>query len=129
MDKESSPSEKDRKLSSFLEANTSLVSGHYCVPMLWKNESTDLPDNKLLAIKRFKLLKKRLRANPDVYEKYRAIINDYVTNGYARRMTKEETAITTPKTWYLPHHPVFNPKSLKRFVLLMMQQPCSKILA
>ena len=33
----------------------------------------------------------------------------YVRQGKARKMTKAEEAQTTDRTWYLPHHPVFNP--------------------
>ena len=77
--------------------------------MLWDEKVTKLPDNFRLAKKRFQYLRKRLVANPDLLEMYEKVIKEYVTKGYARRMLKSEAAIVTPRTWYLPHHPVLNP--------------------
>ena len=51
----------------------------------------------------------RLCANPNHYEPYKAKIEHYVDKGFARRLTEEEACSGSLKTWYLPHHPVFNP--------------------
>ena len=32
----------------------------------------------------------------------------YIKNGYARKLPNEEIDKTSQRTWYLPHHPVFN---------------------
>ena len=40
--------------------------------------------------------------------KYRAVIDDYVFKGYARKLTPEEAVRKSNITWYLPYHPVFN---------------------
>ena len=45
---------------------------------------------------------------PDLEAKYRAVIEEYVIKGYARKLTPEEAAKRSRITWYLPHHPVFN---------------------
>jgi hypothetical protein len=37
-------------------------------------------------------------------------MNNYIEKGYARKLTAEEAATTTSRTWYLPHHSVVNPK-------------------
>ena len=37
------------------------------------------------------------------------MIEDCVTKGYARKLTKEEAATVSQTTWFLPHHPVSNP--------------------
>ena len=34
---------------------------------------------------------------------------DYFEKGYARKLSPSEAQISTPKTWFLPHHPVLNP--------------------
>ena len=44
-----------------------------------------------------------------MYQRYKEVIQEYLDKGYARKMSKKEADITTPRTWYLPHHPVFNP--------------------
>ena len=91
-----------------LKSETKNVNGRYQVPMLWKKVSMKLPNNIELAKSRFKFLLKRLRSDPSLYEKYKEVIDNYVRQGHARKMTSEEAACTTEKTWYLPHHPVFN---------------------
>ena len=37
------------------------------------------------------------------------MIEDCVTKGYARKLTKEEAATVSKTIWFLPHHPVSNP--------------------
>ena len=41
--------------------------------------------------------------------KYRAVMTEYISKGYARKLTPEEAAKESSCTWYLPHHPVTNP--------------------
>jgi hypothetical protein len=48
--------------------------------------------------------------NAELRGKYKAFVDDYLEKGYARKLTVEETARRTNKTWYLPHHGVFHPK-------------------
>ena len=62
-----------------------------------------------MALKRFHFLRRRLRADDKLYEPYKAKMKHYVDKGFARKLTNEEARISSPKTWYLPHHPVFNP--------------------
>ena len=31
-----------------------------------------------------------------------------IKNGYARKLSNEKIDKTSQRTWYLPHHPVFN---------------------
>jgi len=62
-----------------------------------------------MAVSRFLSTEKKLKKNPELVEKYQNVINDYVTNGYARKMPPEKAKIATPKTWCLPHHAVLNP--------------------
>ena len=61
-----------------------------------------------MALRRLKSLHKWFLGNPDLFEKYKETINTYIKEGYARKMTKEETIYTSGKGWYLPHHPVFH---------------------
>lgn len=67
-----------------------------------------LPHNRPLAEARLKHLKIRLERDPQLYSKYKNVMNDYVKKGYAVKLSKEEAAKVSNKTWYLPHHPVSN---------------------
>ena len=44
-----------------------------------------------MALRRPRSLHKRFLGNPDLHEKYKVAINTYIKEGYARKMTKEET--------------------------------------
>ena len=50
----------------FLNERTRQVDGHYEVPLLWKDGNIQLPDNRVVAIHRLGLLKKRLQRDPEL---------------------------------------------------------------
>ena len=104
---------EDITASDQLDSGTKLVEGQYEVPMLWADPAIKLPNNISLAEKRFSYLRKRLRADPKLYEQYKDTIEKYVDTGKARRMSEEEASNTSNKTWYTPTHPVFNPNKPK----------------
>ncbi|XP_074632738.1 uncharacterized protein LOC141891656 [Acropora palmata] len=58
---------------------------------------------------RLQYLKRRFHRDPELEVKYRAVIEDCVVKGYARRLSKEEAAAVSNITWYIPHHAVTNP--------------------
>ena len=99
----------DIDAQKILDNDTKLVNNRYQVPMLWKDSSAALPNNYSIARKRFKFLETRLRSNKVLYQRYREVIHQYIEKGYARKLTDEEANKSSQKTWYLPHHPVFNP--------------------
>ena len=99
---------QDRDVLLYLKDNSTMVDGHYEVSMLWKPE-IKLGDNLHMAKQRYNFLNKRFLKDDDLFKKYQKIILDYVKNGFARKLTQEEADVKGPKTWYLPHHPVFNP--------------------
>ena len=78
--------------------------------MLWKQTNSEFPDNRETALRRLKLLHKRFQKSPELFEKYNESIQTYVKEGYARKMSKEESKNVSSKTWYLLHHPVFHPQ-------------------
>ena len=99
---------EDKRALAILESSTVKEEGHYKTALLWKREPA-LPNNRALAVSRLHSTEKKLKKNPELAEKYQNVINDYVTKGYAQKMTQEEAKVTTSKTWYLPHHAVLNP--------------------
>ena len=52
------------KFLTLLSERTREVDGHYEVPLLWENRNIQLPDNRVVAIHRIGLLKKRLQRDP-----------------------------------------------------------------
>ena len=82
--------------------------GHYQMDLLWKDDNPVLPYNRVLAETRLQHLQKRLGRDQELELKYRAVIEDCVAKGYARKLTKDEVGTISNTTWYLPH-PVTNP--------------------
>ena len=58
--------------------------------LLWKDDNPVLPYNRSLAEARLQYLKRRFHRDPELEAKYRAVIEDCVAKGYARRLSKEE---------------------------------------
>ena len=103
-----SMSVEDHKATKIIENTISKVDGHYQIGLLWKQEEPSFPFNRIAAEARLHHLKRRFSRDPDLEAKYKAVIEEYVNKGYARKLTPEEAAKRSRVTWYLPHHPVFN---------------------
>ena len=77
-------------------------------PNLKKKKRGSFPNNYNIQLKR----------NPDLRKKYEDTINTYIKKGYAKKLSKEEACKVSEKTWYLPHHPVFNKNKPEKFQIL-----------
>ena len=82
---------EDEKVLKFLSERTQEAEDHYQVPLPWKDENIQLPDNRVVAIHRLVLLKKRLQRDPELSEAYKKTIDTDLEKGYIKRLTKEET--------------------------------------
>nr|CAB3263157.1 uncharacterized protein LOC104265735 [Phallusia mammillata] len=85
------------------------VNGHYQLPLPWKNDSEVLPDSLPMASGRLEGLKKRLLRNSAMRDKYIENMATLLEKGYAERIPEDQVG-TKNRVWYLPHHPVVNPK-------------------
>ena len=74
--------------------------------MLRKQIDSKLPNNHEMTLRRLRSLHKRFLEILTSLKKYKETINIHIKEGYARKMTKEETVNISGKTRYLPHHPV-----------------------
>ena len=92
-----------------MEGTTRLKNGRYEVGLLWRNKDPVLPNNRTQAEKRLQQLKKWFQRDPAFAEQYKEVMNDYIDKGYAVKLSEEEAARTSNRTWYLPHHGVVNP--------------------
>ena len=99
---------EDHRAENILQRSTKLVEGHYETELLWKSDCPQLPNNRTVAEKRLKSLKKRFNNSPELETKYRKVMEEYIEKGFARKLTEKEAETTTKKTNYLPHHHVVN---------------------
>ena len=101
---------EDKRAEKIIESTIGKIDGHYQMGLLWKRCDPRFPNNRPVAEMRLRHLRRRLERDPVLKKKYLAIIDDYVEKGNARKLTPEETKVRSNKTWYLPHHPVLNPR-------------------
>jgi hypothetical protein len=78
-------------------------------PLPWKNDGTDLPESKSVAMRRLKSIEKKMDANPEFGAEYCDKIDTYVKKGFARKLRDVEVIKEDPHMWYLPHFDVHNP--------------------
>ena len=110
---ESADSIEDKEALAILEGTTKHKEGRYEIGLLWRDKDPHLPNNRAQAEKRLQQLKKRFLRDPVFAEQYKAVMNDYISKGYAKRLSDEEATRTSNNTWYLPHHGVINPNKSK----------------
>ena len=103
----------DKMALEILKSSTKLRQGRYEVGLLWRTNSSQLPNNRSLAEKRLKQLKKRFERDPEFAAQYKAVMDDYIAKGYDVKLSKGESASTSERTWYLTHHGVVNPNKAK----------------
>ncbi|XP_078495514.1 uncharacterized protein LOC144750757 [Ciona intestinalis] len=102
-------SREDRVAYEMMRNSVKHENGKFVLPLPWRENAEDLPDNKSMAEKRLGYLKKRLLKDTEMKQRYTATVQSYIDNGYAEEIPEAE--IVTDRTkWYLPHHPVINPK-------------------
>lgn len=75
------------------------IDGKFSLPLPLRT-----PDKEVS--KRAAWLKKKLTANPKMYEDYKTFMNTILSKGYAKASTKSPKS---NKTWYIPHHGVYHP--------------------
>lgn len=83
--------------------------GRYEVRLPWRQDVLKLPNNKRVAQKRFESLKRRLKTDVSLFERYNEVIEDYLQQGMCETAptSKHSEGVYQEKTeYYLPHHAV-----------------------
>ena len=114
-DTSSSNAERSREDEIAVQQVTSgtvKVDGHYQIALPWRIDPLRLPDNYLMAFRRWESLVRRFKADPTLFERYKEVIHQQVERGYCQLVPQGDSPETHLK-WYLPHHPVINSKKLR----------------
>ncbi|XP_068720766.1 uncharacterized protein [Montipora capricornis] len=85
---------------------------HYELPLPFKHQKIQLPNNYVQAEKRLTGLKKRLKADARYYADYCSFMAGIIFKGYARKVN-DEREDEVRRTWYLPHHWMYHPQKSK----------------
>ena len=103
-------SHEDKKALEILEKTTRLIEGRYEVGLLWADNKV-IPNNYVFAYTQLCSLERRLEKNRDLKKRYEATIKVDLENEHVRRLEDEELSSSgSDPQWYVPHHPVINPK-------------------
>ncbi len=81
---------------------------HHKLPLPLRNGTTDLPNNRTMAIKRIQPLKRRFQKDPQFHDKYTHFMNNLFKIGAAIECTSDSPH-DGGTAWYLPHHGVIKP--------------------
>ncbi|XP_045032618.1 uncharacterized protein LOC123474468 [Daphnia magna] len=104
-------SDEELRANKILNETTKFVGDRYKSGLLSKHEEPNMPDNSQSTLARFLKLERRLIADENLGKRYSAAINEYISLGHARKLSAEEVNYRPAgRTWFLPHHPVINPK-------------------
>ena len=111
---------EDRQALHILESKTSHSdpSGRYEVPMLWRETSPKLKDNRKQAEARYLSLRSQLLRNEDKRKSYTDTMSEYIEKGYLKKLDSERASISTDITRYLVHFGVTHPFKKKIRVVM-----------
>ena len=109
IDDKREPSIEDNQFMRKVSQSHAFVNGHYELALPFRDETPILPDNKFMALQRLKSLHKKLSANSQFRDHYQAFMQALLDDEHAEQVPESELQRADGKTWYLPHHGVYNP--------------------
>lgn len=97
----------------FTNTLTILPNGRFQVnlPLKSKNEHLKLGDSFTQASKRFYLLEKRFKVNPNLFLLYKEFIHEYISLNHGNYVPLSLTNSNNENKYFLPHHCVFKEDS------------------
>jgi hypothetical protein len=111
-------SREDLRAEAILKETTKSIGHRYETGLLWKWSNFSLPESKSMAFMRLKCTERRMDKDASFAQQYNLKIAEYLTKGYVRKLSPEEAAVTTVRTFYLPHFGVTSPNKPGKFRLV-----------
>jgi len=93
----SSVSQDDNKFLSIMEAEVKYEDGHYELPLPFRSDEVNLPDNRAQAMQRVNVAKKRFEADLCYKRDYTTFMNNIIDKGYA------QLAVPSTPGWYVQY--------------------------
>ena len=107
--KETANSKEDDRFLEKMRTEVKSVNGHYQLPLPFRNEAVNMPNNRQHAIKRAMWIKHKFK-DSKYHEDYVDFMNKIITQGYAAKVPESQLDVEEGKVWYLPHHGVYHPR-------------------
>jgi hypothetical protein len=100
----------DQKALEFVQGSMKIVNNHLEIGLPWRANKALLQNNRSIAVRRLDGLEKRFTKDPQLFEEYKRVIQNHFDRGYAESIDRTVVLDSTTPRWYLPHHPVINPR-------------------
>ena len=102
-------SPEDRVFFKKIERCEKDPSGHFVIPLPFRDNSISMPTNRKQAESRAEWQKRKLKKNPKYYEDYVTFVQQMISKGYAMKVPEGNVA-EAGQLWYLPHHGIYHHK-------------------
>ena len=99
---------EEERAEYILRSTTERTGERFQTGLLWKCDNVSFPDSKGDALRRLKIMERKMDADEKFADFYYGRIQEYVQKGYARKLNRDEIMTKTPKARYIPHFSVYN---------------------
>lgn len=121
-------SKDDHKVVAIMEQTAVLHRNHYAMVLPWKSSPPLLPNDRVMALHRLMLLKKRFHKDPGLLSKYLQVMDDHLHKGYTEKVPESLLDHSDGMVWYLPITPFCILTSPTRqglfFTVLLSSEKC-----
>ena len=100
--------EIEQQTLNILQETTVNKNSRYTVSPLWDSDDILLTDNKNIPLSRLFSLERKFTNNPQLTERYREAMEDYISKGLATKLNQTDSKTTSRISNYIPHHTVTN---------------------
>lgn len=101
-------SSEDRRSRQILCETTKRLGKSFETGLLWRYDEFKLPDSWKMAMNRLNCLERKMNRDHALATNVRQQIGEYLSKGYIRKLTPEEAAVRSDRTWFLPIFTVRN---------------------
>lgn len=92
--------------------------GHFEMPLPFKHNCMKLPDNRSIAERTLKNLRRKLSYNAQYKSDYVTFMSEMISKGYAERVPTEDIENSSGRVWYIPHHGVYHPQKPQKIQIV-----------
>ena len=100
--------ETEQRALNILQETTVNKNSRYTVGLLWDSDDVLLTNNKNIALSRLFSLKRKFTNNPQLAERYKVTMEDYILKGHAKKLNQTDNKKISRITNYIPQHAVTN---------------------
>ena len=102
---------EDHRFMEEMESNIHKnKTGHWEMPLPFRQENPHMPNNKIQATNRLNGLLRTLKRNPKMETEYLEFMEKVIDKGHASPVDQQNLQTKPGKLWYLPHFRVRHPK-------------------